>query len=266
MADSQAGINPDELSNIAAAEKEHWWYRGMRLILAQILSRHVPVPASARVLEAGCGTGYNSDWLRKQYGWQMIPVDLESRALQYVRNLHLPNPVQADIAALPFQDASFDLVLSLDVLVHLPRGEENRCLAELSRVTKASGIVLLRVAALEPLRSRHSQYIDERQRFTRRRLVRTLTESGLRVLYCTYANSLLLPVAITIFRLWEPLMRKAPATGIATPPDWLNHLLYLPLALEARWLRSGLRFPLGQSLIAVAEKSTPKSEPVAAYS
>ena len=35
--------------------------------------------------------------------------------------------------------------------------------------------------------------------------------AGIRVLRCTYANSLLLPVALAKFRLWEPLMRQAPA-------------------------------------------------------
>jgi SAM-dependent methyltransferase len=250
----QLGMNPDELSNIAAAERDHWWYRGMRLILAEVLSRYVSVPACARVLEAGCGTGYNSDWLRKQYGWRMFPVDLESRAIQYVRKIDLSNAAQADIAALPFQDASFDLVLSLDVLVHFPRGEEAKCVAELARVTKPSGLILLRVAAFEALRSRHSQFIDERQRFTRHRLIRTLTASGLRVLYCSYANSLLLPLAITKFRIWEPLTRKVPATGIAKPADWVNDMLHLPLAFEARCIGSGLRFPLGQSLFAVAQK------------
>jgi SAM-dependent methyltransferase len=258
MVDVQPGMHPDELPNIAAAEKNHWWYRGMRLTLARILSRYPSIPASAKVLEAGCGTGYNSDWLRKQFGWQMFPVDLETRAMQYVRSLELPNAAQADIAALPFRDASFDFVLSLDVLVHVPHGQEKKCLNELSRVTKASGMVLLRVAALQLLRSRHSQFIDEKQRFTRPRLVQTLRASGFRVLYCTYANSLLLPLAMTKFRIVEPLLRKPPASGVEKPPSWLNSLLYMALALEASWISRGRRLPLGQSLIAVAQKCHPK--------
>jgi len=251
------GMNPDELANIAVAEADHWWYRGMRLILAEVLSRYVSVPASARVLEAGCGTGYNSEWLGQRYGWRIFPVDIESRAMRFVCHRNLQNGVQADITALPFEDDSFDLVLSLDVLVHVPPGEESKCVAEFSRVTKPSGFIVVRVAALSALRSRHSEFIDEKQRFTRRRLMRTLAESGLEVLSCAYANSLLLPVAIAKFRLWEPLTRKPPATGVENPPDWLNYLLYKTLALEARWIGSGQRLPLGQSLIAVAEKLNP---------
>ena len=251
----QAGMNPEELSHIAVAEKDHWWYRGMRLGLARILSRYVSLPAGGRVLEAGCGTGYTSEWLHQQYKWEVFSVDLESRAMQYARSRRLPNAAQADIATLPFPDASFDLVLSLDVLVHIPRGQETKCVAEFFRVLKPSGTVVVRAAALDALHSRHSQFIEEKQRFTRGRLMRTLTESGLKVLYCSYANSLLLPVALAKFRIWEPLARKPPATGVSNAPPWLNTLLLLPLACEARWIGAGRRLPLGQSLIAVAQKA-----------
>ena len=249
-------MNPAELSNIAAAERDHWWYRGMRLITGRILARHVSGQRYRRVLEAGCGTGYNSAWLRTQYGWNIFLIDLERKALEYVRGLHFRNAVQANVAVLPFRTASFDFVFSLDVIVHLPRGEEKRCLAELLRVTVPGGMLLLRAAALDALRSRHSQFIHERQRFTKARLTRVLNDAGFRILYCSYANSLLLPVAIAKFRLWEPLMQKSPASGIEQPAGWLNRLLYSVLALEAKWLGLGLPFFLGQSLILVAEKPT----------
>jgi hypothetical protein len=64
------------------------------------------------------------------------------------------------------------------------------------------------------LRSRHSQFAFERQRFTRRRLMGSVTGAGVRVLRCTYVNSLLLPVALAKFRVWEPLLRKPPASGV----------------------------------------------------
>ena len=254
MSNSETGINPVELSNIAGTEKDHWWYVGMRSITSRIFSRYVSRRPFEKILEAGCGTGYNAAWLRNRYGWNIFPLDLESRALQYVRSLGLSNATQADIAYLPFQNASFDLVLSFDVLIHVGFGAEKACIAELFRVTKPGGMLCLRVAALEVLRSRHSQFIDEKQRFTRRRLIRTLRDCGYRVVHCTYANSLLLPVAVAKFRIWEPLTRQRPATGIEKVSDWMNTGLGIPLAIEAKWLGNGLRLPLGQSLIAVCEK------------
>ena len=53
------------------------------------------------------------------------------------------------------------------MLVHCPRGEEQRAVNELARVTRPGGLVLMRAAALDMLRSRHSEFVFERQRFTR---------------------------------------------------------------------------------------------------
>ncbi len=254
MAPSEAGMNSAELANIAQNERDHWWYRGMRSILRAIMRRHLPHKVDGRILEAGCGTGYMSQWLRSEYGWNLFPIDLESTALRYVRGFGVPNATQGDIRWLPFHDASFDLVFSLDVLVHVARGDETKCIGEFFRVTKPGGFLMLRAAAFDSLRSRHSEFIDEKQRFTRARLLRAVRQSGFRVLECTYANSLLFPVALAKFRIWEPLMHKPPATGIEAVPGWLNTLLYLPLSLEAKWIGCGCRLPVGQSLILIGEK------------
>jgi ubiquinone/menaquinone biosynthesis C-methylase UbiE len=253
-APAASGMNPEELANIAGNERDHWWYRGMRSILGAILRRHLKGKASGRILEAGCGTGYNTLWLRSHYGWNIFPVDVESTALRYAQSLEIDKTAQADVRSLPFRDKSFDLVLSLDVLVHIPRGDERKCLAEFFRVLKPGGMLVLRAAAFNALRSRHSEFIDEKQRFTRRGLMRTAVQSGFRGLYYTYANSLLLPVAIAKFRIWEPLMRTPPASGIERLPNWLNTMLYWPLALEANWIGSGRRLPLGQSVLLVCER------------
>ena len=77
-----------------------------------------------------------------------------------------------------------------------------------------------------------------------------------RVLEMSYANSFLLPVAWFKFRVWEPLTALTPQSGVEVPGAVLNRLLQIPLGLEALWLRWGGSFPLGQSLLVIAEKST----------
>lgn len=127
-------------------------------------------------------------------------------------------------------------------------------MSEFARVLRPGGLLVLRVSALDALRSRHSMFTRERQRFTRGRLVRLARENGFRVLRCTYANTLLVPIALVRFRLWEPLLRKPPASGTAPVAPWLDRLLYLPLAVESKLIAAGMNLPLGQSLILVAEK------------
>jgi hypothetical protein len=117
-----------------------------------------------------------------------------------------------------------------------------------------NGLLFVRTPALDTLRSRHSEYILERQRFTRRRLLGLMAGAGVRAIRCTYANSLLLPVALAKFRLWEPLRRQPAASGVEPVPPWLDRLLYRPLAMEAAWMAAGHDLPAGQSLIFIGEK------------
>jgi hypothetical protein len=152
---------------------------------------------------------------------------------------------------------ALSMALSLDVIVHLPRGEEGRAVAELARVLEPGGLLLLRVAALDALRSRHSCFTQERQRFTRSRLRALVEGHGLRILRCTYANSLLSPVAFAKFRIVEPLVRSKPASGVQPVSPWLDRALYAPLEWEAGWIGAGRDLPIGQSLILLAQKPAP---------
>jgi SAM-dependent methyltransferase len=249
-------MNPAEFANIALSERDFWWYRGMRKILFRMLEPHLAKRTVRRALEGGCGTGYFSWLLQQERGVPVVPLDLGWEGLEYGRQMGLRDSVQGDLSALPFPDAAFDLVMSLDVIVHFERGREHLAMRELARVLEPKGLMVLRVSALDMLRSRHSEFAFEQQRFTRRRLMGLVTGCGVRVLRCTYANSLLLPVALAKFRLWEPLMQAPPASGVQPVAPWLDSVLSAPLALEAAWLGAGCNLPLGQSLILIGEKMT----------
>lgn len=247
-------MNPAEFAFLARAEEEFWWFRGMRRILFSLLDPVARARSLARVLEAGCGTGHFAGVLARRYGWPVFPVDLAWEGLRYGRAMGVERLAQADIARLPFPSDCFDAVFCLDVLVHFPERQEGPALAELARVLKPGGLLVLRAAALRILRSRHSEFTHERQRFTAARLLRAVEGCGVRPLRWTYANALLLPVALVKFRLWEPLLRRPPASGLAPLPAWLDRLLAGALYAEAALLGAGIRFPLGQSLIVIGEK------------
>jgi SAM-dependent methyltransferase len=248
-------MNPAEFANIARCEADFWWFRGMRAILFALLD---PVARHRRfgpVLEAGCGTGHFSKVLAERYGWTMFPLDLGWQGLEYAKGYGLSRMVQADVRSLPFADASFDALVSMDVIVHLPRGEEDQPMREFARVLRPGGLLALRVSALDILRSRHSQFAHERQRFTRGRVLDLAARHGFQAHRCTYANSLLMPVALAKFRLWEPLTRQPATSGVEPVAPWLDKLLGIPLTLESKWIGAGLSFPLGQSVVLIAENA-----------
>jgi SAM-dependent methyltransferase len=247
-------MNPAEFANIAKCERNFWWYRGMRKILLRLMDRHLAGRRITRVLEAGCGTGYFSWLLRKEHHLPIVPMDISPEGLQYARAMGVERAVQGDATNIPFANGAFNLVLAIDVLAHLTRGTENAAASEMARVLAPGGLIVVRTSALDILRSRHSVFAYERQRFTRRRLRGLFEAAGLRVVRCTYANSLLMPVALAKFRLWEPLERGPASTGLDPVAPWLDRLLYIPLAIESAWIGAGLNFPAGQSLLLIGEK------------
>jgi SAM-dependent methyltransferase len=219
-------------------------------LLDPIFAAHPP----SKILEVGCGTGYMARLLEDRYQTDSYPTDLAWRALEYTHQRGLERAIQADVRALPYASRVFDAVVALDVLVHLRPGSEEAAMAELARVLKSGGVLMVRVAALDMLRSRHSQFIHEFQRFTRERLKKLILKHGFEMMRCTYANTFLMPLALVKFRIWEPLLRRPPASGVARMGAVSNRLLERTLCAEERWLAKGHDLPIGQSLIAIARR------------
>ena len=120
---------------------------------------------------------------------------------------------------------------------------------------RPGGWLVLRVPAFSSLRSSHSRFIAERHRYRAGELLRKLQLQDFSVIRWTYANFFLSPAAWFKFRVWENLTRQEPQSGVAMSlPSWLNRLLLAALQSEAALLRSGVRLPFGQSLMALARK------------
>lgn len=249
-----AKMNPGEYANLSAAEERMWWFRGMKRILLRLLDPVARRMGSGRVLEVGCGTGAMARLLESRYGWQVTPADLSAEGLRHARANGCARLVRCDGLRLPFPDASFDALITLDMLVHLEPGEERAAFREFARVLKPGGMLILRAAAFRFLSSRHSAYVGERQRYRRCQVRREAESSGMRVVRATYANCFLLPVALLKFRVWEPLASAPPASAVRLGPRWLEAGLHAVLAAEALLLGCGVNLPLGQSILLVAEK------------
>ncbi len=110
----------------------------------------LPLPAGARLLDAGCGTGLLTLALLRvlRRPARITAVDLSRRSLLTARRAaarlghdprHRVNFVQANALSLPFPDDTFDLVVTSGVLEYLPLGEG---LAELRRVLTPGGHLL----------------------------------------------------------------------------------------------------------------------------
>src|SRR3954462_5456724 len=94
----------------------HWWYGGMRAITASMLDSVYAGRCDLHILDAGCGSGGNLRFLQR-YG-SAIGIDLAAEALALGQGSLQSDLARASVLAIPFVDASFDLVTSFDVLYH----------------------------------------------------------------------------------------------------------------------------------------------------
>src|SRR5687767_4743634 len=96
-------------------EDSLWWYVGMRRIVSKLFQRHLATSAQPmRVLDAGCGTG-GSLQLLAHYG-EVTSFDFEQRAAEMYATREKGRILVASTDAIPFADATFDLVTSFDVI------------------------------------------------------------------------------------------------------------------------------------------------------
>jgi ubiquinone/menaquinone biosynthesis C-methylase UbiE len=206
------------------------------------------MPAGARILDAGCGSGRFMVELAKR--GEVTGVELSDTSVVLARRREIGEVVAGSVLEMPFADASFDLAVSLDVIEHLE--DDIAALRELRRVVAPGGALLVTVPAYQWLWSGHDEINHHHRRYTRRTLQRAAEQAGWKQVRTTYFNSLLLPVAI-LLRVLDRFSTKTTESSLDLwiPPEPLNWLLERPLALEAALIARGGRIPSGLSLLAV---------------
>jgi SAM-dependent methyltransferase len=105
------------------------WLRDVGEPIETLLSA-IAEARPGRVLDAGCGNGRIAALLATR---EVVCVDQSAAAVAAARALGL-EAVQADIQALPFEDATFDVVMSNWTLYHLP--DLDAGLSEIARVLR----------------------------------------------------------------------------------------------------------------------------------
>jgi SAM-dependent methyltransferase len=130
-----------------------------------------PAPGR-RILDVASGFGQDAFALRER-GAEVVGAEPSLRMTGWARlvsaekQAQAPHWVRAWSDALPFADASFDAVVCKGALDHFDRPE--RAIAEMARVTRADGRVVLAVANFRSLACRLARAADDvRERAPRR--------------------------------------------------------------------------------------------------
>jgi ubiquinone/menaquinone biosynthesis C-methylase UbiE len=135
-----AGVKHDRVAMVGA-----WamWGADMRRMFADV-ARLADTPAGTSILDIPCGGGFALRVLRPSQPVRYVAADISphmlGRAREAARRMHGQDAiefVEADVTALQFDDASFDLCVTYNGLHCLP--DPRAALAELTRVLRPGG-------------------------------------------------------------------------------------------------------------------------------
>ena len=243
------------------AEDSHWWFAGrvraIEALAAPYLGRGL------RVLDVGCGAGNMMHHLAR-YG-TVQGVEIDPRPLKLAQQRGYDARLADASAGIPFGDAQFDLVATLDVIEHVQ--DDLGTLRECARVLAPGGYVLVTVPAFMFLWSQNDVLNAHVRRYTAGELRRKLEATGFKVRRLSYNNFCVFPMAAPLIVLRRH-GAQAPAAPLrshhfeedayqvdmepASPA--VNTVLTAVGRFEAGLLRR-VSLPWGTSLIALAQKA-----------
>jgi SAM-dependent methyltransferase len=260
-------MKPALYSQIYHVEQTHWWYVARRKIVFEWIFRLLAGCPAPRVLDAGCGTGFNIEYLHQSGYDEVVGLDLSPVALEFCRSRGLGCLVCGDGANVPLKEGLFDLILALDLIEHL--GDDRRALQEFARLLKAGGALVLLVPAFNFLWGLQDEVSYHYRRYTAGDLAGKLEAAGLNIAKLTYLNMFLSPLILAGRVGMRVFGNSIHATSEnALHPRWSNGLLQAIFSAERLLIRR-TNLPFGVSLFCVATKgearpSRPLPAPIAA--
>ncbi len=236
----------------AQVHRRHWWFQGRRKILRRLLAKlDPPLPPHARVLDVGCGTGANGVVLGEGGRFAVgldastVPLGLEGTSDGYAHRL------RGDAGRLPVADASFDMVVALDILEHLD--DDQGAARELHRVCKPGGVLVVFVPALALLFGFQDEVALHRRRYGREQLRALIAGAGFGIERLTFFNTFLFPPILAARLLMNVRRPKELKSENEVGGPITNRILETIFSAEAP-LVSRFNLPVGVSLACLARR------------
>ena len=110
-------------------------YDGRFADVAKTMIEHYGLQRGDRVLEVGCAKGFVLVEFQK-LGMEVEGLDASAYAVEHAHPDLQGHVRVGDVCALPFPDDSFDLVLSKEMLPHVPEDQVRKAVQECMRVSK----------------------------------------------------------------------------------------------------------------------------------
>jgi SAM-dependent methyltransferase len=253
-------FTPEYYRRMRDLESVSWWNAGMRDVGAALLEA-AHLPDRGLLLDVGCGSGQTMTWFaERRPAWRQAGVDIAVEGLQAARSLGLTGVMKASALDLPFPSSAVDLVITLDVLQHLPLdGGDVQALAEIHRVLRPGGYAFIRTNAQSFPRVA-DDHAFQFHKYRTRELQAKLEQAELRVIRIGRVNALLgLAEIPRELRARRDDRAEHSYHGLLAEPRpesrWSASLKRAWLQLEGQALRGGASLPLGRTILALCQKA-----------
>ena len=239
-------------------EKDFWWFKGQRIIIDNLIKKY-KIKKNNLILDAGCGAGFNTLFLKK-YG-KVIGIDSSKDALNFCKKRGLKNILLSDIAKTKFKKNSFDIITCIGVFYH-KNVKPNKTLKEFNRILKKDGIIIISTAALNFSRNKYFITYQDRSTQTARKYsldqFKTLIQqNNYKVLKESYFTFFLF-LPILLVRLFKNIINLFLKNKVSKPDILkinyvLNYILTKLMVLESFIINYAF-LPVGLHLVVVLKK------------
>jgi len=248
-------VNLNEYEKMATFEKDYWWHRGRLRLLDTLIGKYAENRTDLKILEVGCGTGENAEYLKK-YGL-VYGMDIADEAIKFCRERGLERIYKDDLVDIKTpelleQKGKFDVILALDVLEHIQ--DDVAAMSNVKDLLGENGVFIATVPAHKFLWSEHDESLHHKRRYHSLEIKRKLADAGFEVLRKSYFIVTFFPI-IVFYRFWNNIFGKSayPKTSYVLLPEAINNFFYKLLQIEAKIIKD-FDFPVGTTIVTVAKK------------
>jgi 2-polyprenyl-3-methyl-5-hydroxy-6-metoxy-1,4-benzoquinol methylase len=233
-------MNVDYEKEYLIAEQTHPWFVRRRELIYQLVSN---LPKNARILEVGCGSGINLLMLQNKGFTDLTGVEPSAGMKQ---NIGIPIFNNLDQIC-----SSFDVILLLDVLEHIPN--DSAMLRQLERIMADTGKIIITVPAFKFLWSIHDELNKHYRRYNKKMLRIAVRNVRLKTTRIFYWNFCLFP-AIALIKILKKSTRQT-KSDISPMSSWSAAIYSAILHFENFVIKHDINPLFGISLIAILKKS-----------
>ncbi len=226
------------------ANKEHFWFRGKRDLIDMLLAS-LNGKTNQKVLDIGAGTGEDLVSLVKH--GSVYAIDIDQQALDLIEPLLVVEKKCGSACAIPYEVATFDVVVAFDVLEHV--ADDRLMVDEILRVLKPGGFFVFTVPAFNCLFSSHDRTLGHYRRYDKCMITKLFDGKMHKIKMGYWFCMLFAPALMQRF-----LTKRSASSTITTFPKVINNLCYGAVKVENWLIKKGVKFPLGLSVYGIYQK------------